>query len=116
MTIRPSRGGVYLVEFPNIDFATWKPRPALLIQNPSVRGPYPDVLMAAITSSTETQGPTRILVEMRSPEGRAMGLLTDSVIALDNLATVPENRLRRQLGTCPLMPQVGRVRRQILPL
>ncbi|MFZ3355498.1 MAG: type II toxin-antitoxin system PemK/MazF family toxin [Thermoplasmata archaeon] len=116
MTINLSRGGVYLVEFPNIDFVTWKPRPVLLVQNPSVRGPYPDVLVAAITSSTETEGPTRLLVEIRSPEGRSMGLLTDSVIALDNLATIPESRFRRQLGTCPVMSQVGRVLRQILSL
>ncbi len=116
MTINLSRGGVYLVEFPNIDFATWKPRPALLVQNPSVRGPYPDLLVAAITSSTETEGPTRLLIPVRSPEGRAMGLLTGSVIALDNLATVPENRIRRQLGACPIIGQVERVLRQILSL
>lgn len=54
MTVKLSRGGVYLVEFPNIDFRTWKPRPALLVQDPKVRGPYPDLLVAAITSSVET--------------------------------------------------------------
>jgi mRNA interferase MazF len=116
MTIKLSRGEVYLVEFPNIDFATSKPRPTLLVQDPSVHGPYPDVLVAAITSSTETEGTRRLLVQMRSPEGRAMGLLTDSVIALDNLATVPESRSRRQLGTCPVMPQVDQVLRRLLSL
>jgi mRNA interferase MazF len=116
MTTNLDRGGVYLVEFPNIDFSTWKPRPALLVQNPSIRGPYPDVLVAAITSAIETEGPTRLLVEMRSPEGRAMGLLTDSVIALDNLATVPERRFRRQLGVCPVMVEVNRVLRKVLSL
>jgi mRNA interferase MazF len=116
MTTSLSRGGVYLVEFPNIDFATWKPRPALLIQDPAVRGPYPELLAAAITSSVETVGPTRLRVDRRSPEGRAMGLLTESVIALDNLATVPENRFRRQLGTCPIMGEVERALRHLLSL
>lgn len=116
MTLHLERGGVYLVEFPNIDFRSWKPRPALLVQDPSVRGPYPDVLVAAITSSTETAGPTRPLVHLRSPEGRSMGLRTDSVIALDNLATVPLVRLLKELGTCPLMGQVDDVLRALLGL
>ncbi|MGI0068190.1 MAG: type II toxin-antitoxin system PemK/MazF family toxin, partial [Thermoplasmata archaeon] len=98
-----SRGGAYLVELPNIDFRTWKPRPALLVQDPSIRGPYPDLLVAAITSSTETAGPTRPMIRMQSPEGRAMGLRTDSVVDLDNLAAVPEARRLRQLGTCPIL-------------
>lgn len=113
---RLRRGGVYLVEFPNIDFRTWKPRPALLVQDPAVRGPYPDLLVAAITSAVETAGPTRLRISMDSPEGRAMGLKTDSVIALDNLATVPENRLLRQLGTCPVLPAVDAVLRRLLGL
>ena len=110
------RGGVYLVEFPNVDFRTWKPRPALLVQDPAARGPYPDVLVAAISSATETAGPTRPLVRMASGEGRAMGLRTDSVIALDNLATVPESRLLRQIGTCPIMDTIDAVLRQLLSL
>lgn len=116
MTAKLSRGGVYLVEFPNIDFRTWKPRPALLVQDPAVRGPYPDLLVAAITSSTETTGPTRPLIRMASPEGRAMGLRTDSVIALDNLATVPESRLMRQLGSCPDLAVVNEILRRLLGL
>ena len=116
MTAPLRRGGVYLVEFPNIDFRTWKPRPALMVQDPSVRGPYPDVLVAAITSSVETAGATRLLVPMDSPEGQAMGLRTDSVIAHDNLATVPEARLMRQLGTCPVMPQVDAILRRVMGL
>ncbi len=116
MTVSLRRGGVYLVEFPNIDFRTWKSRPALLVQDPSVRGPYPDLLVAAITSTIETAGPTRIRVEMNNPEGRAMGLRTDSVIALDNLATVPERRLMRQLGTCPIMPAVDAILKRIFGL
>lgn len=111
-----SRGGVYLVEFPNIDFRPWKPRPALLVQDPSVRGPYPDVLVAAVTSSVETIGPTRPLVRRESSEGRQMGLRTDSVIALDHLATVPELRLMRQLGTCPVMTLVDGILGRLLAL
>ncbi len=116
MTAKLSRGCVYLVEFPNIDFRTWKPRPALLVQDPDVRGPYPDVLVAAITSTVETTGPTRPLVRMVSPEGLAMGLRTDSVIALDNLATVPESRLMRQLGSCPDMAMINEILRRVLGL
>ena len=88
----------------------------MLVQDSTVRGPYPDVRVAAVTSSVETSGPTRPLVRMSCPDGRAMGLRTDSVIALDNLATVPENRLMRQLGTCPIMNTVDDVLRTLLAL
>lgn len=115
MTVNLRRGGVYLVEFPNI-YYTWEPRPALLVQDPGVRGPYPDLLVAAITSSVETTGPTRPMIRMDRPEGREMGLRTDSVIALDNPATVPEARLLRRLGTCPVMDTVGTILRWLLGL
>ena len=116
MTVKLSRCGVYLVEFPNIDFRTWKPRPALLVQDPNVRGPYPDLLVAAITSSVDTVQPTRPLFRMASPEGRAMGLRTDSVVALENLATVPETRLMRQLGSCPDMTLINEIPGRLLGL
>lgn len=116
MTVKHSRGSVYLIEFPNIDFRTCKPRPALLVQDPMVRGPYPDLLVAAISSAVETAGPTRMLIRKDSAEGRAMGLRTPSVIALDNLATVPESRLLRQIGTCSVMNNVDAVLRSLLGL
>lgn len=44
-----------------------------------------------------------------------MGLRTDPVIALDNLATVPEDRLMRRLGTCPIMPEMDAILHNQLP-
>jgi hypothetical protein len=45
-----------------------------------------------------------------------VGLRTDSVIALDNLATVPENRLPRPIGRCPDMSSVDEVLTELLGL
>jgi len=35
-----------------------------------------------------------------------MGLLKDSVVMCDNLATIRENEIDRTIGQCPVMPRV----------
>lgn len=35
-----------------------------------------------------------------------MGLLTDSVIGIDNLATLPDGAIDRAIGVCPMMSEV----------
>ncbi len=45
-----------------------------------------------------------------------MGLRTDSVIMTDNLATVLEREIDRQIGNCPIMKQIEAALRHTLGL
>lgn len=51
--------------------------------------------------------PSRVEVQLNSPETRQGGLLTNSVIMTDNLATVLEAEIDRKLDVLPNMAIVG---------
>jgi mRNA interferase MazF len=46
--------------------------------------------------------PSRVLISLSSPEGQQSGLLTDSVVMTDNLATIAEAAIDRSIGTLPM--------------
>jgi mRNA interferase MazF len=46
--------------------------------------------------------PSRVTVLSASPEGRQSGLLADSVVMTDNLATVMDAAVHRVIGTLPM--------------
>ncbi len=102
-----SRGDVVLVDFPNSDLSSIKRRPALVVQNTTVFTGLPQLVLALITSNVNRTGPTRVQVKNFSPEAVAMGLVTDSVIVADNLATVTQIAIRRRIGVCGVMQQVN---------
>jgi mRNA interferase MazF len=43
--------------------------------------------------------PSRVAIIRDTPEGRASGLLTDSVVMTDNLATITEATIGRAIGS-----------------
>ena len=45
--------------------------------------------------------PTHLLLEWSTPEGQQTGLLHDSVVSCNNLATVHEDRIDRAIGQLP---------------
>ena len=110
------RGDVLLVRFPDSNLTTFKLRPALVVQNPAVETGLDQRIVAMITSNTRRGGLSRVFVAQASAEGRAMGLLSDSVVVADNLATVASFAVARVLGKCPIMEQVDRALRAILGL
>jgi mRNA interferase MazF len=110
------RGDVLLVRFPNSDLVTYKKRPALVIQDEVVDTGLSQCLVAMITSNLARTGVTRVLVQKDSPAGQAMGLITDSVIVADNIATIREREIDKILGHCPRMPEVDAALRKALRL
>ena len=98
-----SRGDVVLVRFPNSDQITFKKCPALVIQANDVPTALPQRIVACITSNLGRTGPTRVVVRRASVGGSAMGLLTDSCVMTDNLATVLDRDVERVIGRCPSM-------------
>jgi mRNA interferase MazF len=97
------RGDVVLVLYPNSDLRTAKTRPALAVQGDNLQTGLSQVIVAMITSRLfRANHPSRVLVEVSSPTGGGSGLLTDSVVMTDNLATVAEVAIDRAIGTLPM--------------
>ena len=95
-----SRGDVVLAPFPNADMQSYKNRPALIVQSDKLTTTYNDKLVVCITSNLNKIGPTRIPVSSQSPEGKQMGLLMDSTIIVDNIATLQSKEIVKKIGSC----------------
>ena len=97
------RGDVVLVLFPHSDLKTAKPRPALIVQTDNLESGLPQVVVAMITSRMfRANHPSRVLIKLDSPAGKESGLLTDSVVMTDNLATISEIAIDRVIGKIPM--------------
>ena len=97
------RGDVVLVLFPDSNLRTAKRRPALVVQADNLNTGLSQVIVAMITSQMARAGhPDRGNVLLSTPEGRQSGLLTDSVVMTDNLATVIETAVHRVIGSLPM--------------
>ena len=94
-----SRGNVVLVLFPHSNLRTATTRPALVVQADEIETGLPQVIIAMITSRLfRANHRSRVLVPLSTPDGQRSGLLTDSVIMTDNLATVAETGIDRIIG------------------
>ena len=92
-----------LVLFPNSNLRTAKPRSALVVQADNLQTGLPQVIAAMITSQVfRANHPSRAMVRRQSPEGLQSGLLSDSVVMTDNLATVLDSAISRVIGTMPM--------------
>jgi mRNA interferase MazF len=97
------RGDVVLVLYPNSDLRTAKTRTALIVQADNLQTGLPQVIVAIITSRLfRANHPSRVVVEVSTPIGQQSGLLTDSVVMTDNLATIAEAAIDRMIGTLPM--------------
>ncbi len=96
------RGDVVLVLFPNSDLTTAKTRPAIIVQADNLQTGLPQIIVAMITSQMFRAGhPSRVTILRNSPEGQQSGLLVDSVIMTDNLATIATLAIYRLIGSIP---------------
>ena len=96
------RGDVILVLFPHSNLRTARPRPALVVQADHIQTELPQVIVAMITSRRfRANHPSRVTVILAAPEGQQSGLLTDSVVMCDNLATIAETEIDRVIGALP---------------
>lgn len=110
------RGEVVLVVFPDSNLTRYKRRPALVVQDAGAPTGLSQRVVAMITSNLSRTGPTRVPVQRARRSGKATGLLTDSVIVTDNLATVLDREIDRSLGRCPDMVAVDAALRVTLGL
>ena len=97
------RGDIVLVLFPNSDLRTAKRRPALVLQADDLQTGLSQMIVAMISSQMmRTNHPSRVIILHASVAGIQSGLLTDSVVMTDNLATVLEVALDRRIGSLPM--------------
>ena len=112
-----NRGDVVLVWYPDSNQQTFKRRPALIVQSDQLATGLSQVVLTMITSNLARAGhPSRVLIAQATPEGRASGLVSDSVIVTDNLATVLDKAVDRVLGSLPNMSSVDAALRHTLGL
>ena len=96
------RGDIVLVDFPFPAGTGSKMRPGLVVQNDDNSSRLANTIIAAITSTTHRSGqPTQLLIAVSTPEGQQSGLLFDSVVTCENLATIDKQLIRRTIGKLP---------------
>ena len=106
-----SRGDVVLVLFPHSDLQTAKTRPALVVQADDLDTGVAQVIVAMISSRMFRAGhPSRVGIAMASAAGRQSGLLGDSVVMADNVATIAIAAVDRVIGSIP-MPEIDQALR-----
>jgi mRNA interferase MazF len=115
MTCR--RGEIVLVLFPDSNLRTSKRRPALIVQADGLGADLPQTLVEMITSNVSRAGhPSRVIVRVDDHAAAGSGLLQDSVIMTDNLATIHHSEIDRAIGSPGSMTEVDAALRTTLAL
>jgi mRNA interferase MazF len=97
------RGDVVLVIFPDSNLRTGKLRPALVVQADDLQTGLAQVIVAMITSRMfRANHPSRVTIVLSTAEGQQSGLLSDSVVMTDNLATIADTEIDRVIGSVPM--------------
>ena len=94
-----NRGDVGLARFPHAAGGRGKKRPVLIVQSDSYNQKLRHFIVAEFTTNlAAASDPANLLVEIATPEGKATGLLQDSVITCLHLVTMSEERIRKVIG------------------
>lgn len=95
-----NRGDVVLVRFPHRSGLRGKKRPAVIVQSDAYAGVVGTLVVAEVTKNT-TMGsdPACLFIDVNTPEGRATGLVRDSVVSCLVLVTVFADAIAQVLGT-----------------
>ena len=113
------RGDVVLVQFPFASGGGSKLRPALIVQSDRNNARLANTIIAQITTNLRrVSEPTQLLVDPTSPEGSSSGLISQSAVSCENLATINESRIVRTIGHLSpnLMQVLGNCLREALGL
>jgi mRNA interferase MazF len=102
-----NRGDVILVRFPHHSGLRGKKRPAVVVQSDTYVGAVNTIIVAEVTKNlTMASDPACLFIDMSTPEGRATGLVRDSVVSCLVLVTVYADTVAQVLGVLsPTMKQ-----------
>ena len=94
------QGDIILVWFPDSNLMTAKKRPAVVLQSNNLQTGLGQLIIGMITSNLIRKGhKSRIFVDIHTEIGQQTGLLSDSIIMTDNIATVRLSEIYRRIGT-----------------
>lgn len=95
-----NRGDVVLVRFPHPSGLRGKKRPAVVVQSDTYADTVRTVVVAEVTKNLTMKGdPACLLINVTTPDGRATGLLVDSVVSGLVLDTVYVDIIDQVLGS-----------------
>ena len=93
------RGDVVLAKYPFSSGTGATRRPAVVVQDDRDNVRRQSTIIAQITTNLRRVAePTHLLIKAETSEGRQAGVLHDSVISCNDLATVREDRIDRVIG------------------
>lgn len=94
-----NRGDLGLARFPHAAGGRGKKRPVVVVQVDAYNHKLRHVIVAEVTTNISTvSDPANLLVEVSTPEGKATGLVQNSVVTCLHLVTMTEDRIRTTIG------------------
>jgi mRNA interferase MazF len=95
-----NRGDVVLVRFPHPSGGRGKKRPAVIVQSDAYAGVVGTLVVAEVTKNLMMRGdPACVFIDVNTPDGKATGLVRDSVVSCLVLVTVYADTIDQMLGT-----------------
>ena len=94
------RGDVILIDYPFSDASGSKVRPALVVQGDRRNSLLSETVIALITKNVKhvSLDLTQLLIDLRTPDGKASGLNANSAIKCGKLFTIHETLVRKKIG------------------
>src|SRR5437879_1806581 len=95
-----NRGDVILVRFPHPSGLRGKRRPAVVVQSGAYAGAVKTIVVAEVTRNLTMAGdPACLFIDVNTPEGKATGLIRNSVVSCLVLVTVYTDTIAQVLGS-----------------
>ena len=95
-----NRGDVILVRFPHPSGLRGKKRPAVVVQSDTYAAKVNTLVVAEVTKNLAmANDPACLFIGTNTPEGKATGLVRDSVVSCLVLVTVYADAVAQVLGT-----------------
>jgi mRNA-degrading endonuclease toxin of MazEF toxin-antitoxin module len=112
------RGDILLADIAYSDRSGAKRRPALVVSADANNAVLDDIILVAISSTSRSGAFTHVLVDPATPDGHGSGLLHPSFLQCENIFTLDQQFIVRDLGrlSFALMQQVNDCLRAALQL
>jgi mRNA-degrading endonuclease toxin of MazEF toxin-antitoxin module len=95
-----NRGDVILVRFPHPTGMRGKKRPAVIVQSDTYAGTVGTLVIAEVTKNLAmATDPACLFINTNTAEGKATGLIRDSVVSCLLLVTVYKDTVAQVLGS-----------------